>query len=89
MAAALLGDGHATWHLATSAEAVDRGLTMRFSDWYCSTGPSIDWVEGNEPTDQELASAPRTSTTVHTHLLGTAFGDPASQRFLGAAIKLL
>ena len=23
----------------------------------------IDWVEGNGPTDQELASAPRTSTT--------------------------
>ena len=36
VAAALLGDGHATWHLATSAEAVDRGLTMRSSDWYCS-----------------------------------------------------
>ena len=32
VAAALLGDGHATWHLATSAEAVDRGLTMRSSD---------------------------------------------------------
>ena len=33
VAAALLGDGHAAWHLATSAEAVDRGLAMRFSDW--------------------------------------------------------
>ena len=31
MAAALLGDGHAAWHLATSAEAVDRGLAMHFS----------------------------------------------------------
>ena len=37
VAAALLGDGHAAWHLATSAEAVDRGLAMRFSDWYCFT----------------------------------------------------
>ena len=36
VAAALLGDGHATWHLATSAEAVDRGLTMRSGDGYCS-----------------------------------------------------
>ena len=26
-------------HLATSAEAVDRGLTMRSSDWYCSPEP--------------------------------------------------
>ena len=32
VATALLGDGHAAWHLATSAEAVDRGLTMRSSD---------------------------------------------------------
>ena len=32
VAAALLGDAHATWHLATSAEAVDWGLAMRFSD---------------------------------------------------------
>ena len=31
MAAALLGDGHVVWHLATSAEAVDRGLAMHFS----------------------------------------------------------
>ena len=30
--AALLGDGRAAWHLATSAEAVDRGLMMRSSD---------------------------------------------------------
>ena len=36
VAAALLGDGHAAWHLATSAEAVDRGLTMRSSDDICS-----------------------------------------------------
>ena len=36
VAAALLGDGHAAWHLATSAEAVDRGLVMRSRDWYCS-----------------------------------------------------
>jgi hypothetical protein len=35
VAAALLGDGHAAWHLATSAEAVDRGLTMRSSDEIC------------------------------------------------------
>ena len=31
VAAALLGDGHAAWHLATSTEAVDRGLVMRSS----------------------------------------------------------
>ena len=36
MAAMLLGDGHAAWHLTTSAEAVDRGLVMGFSEWYCS-----------------------------------------------------
>ena len=36
MAAALLGDGHAAWHLATSAEAVDRELVMRTSEWYCA-----------------------------------------------------
>ena len=36
VAAALLGDGLAAWHLATSAEAVDRELMMRFSEWYCS-----------------------------------------------------
>ena len=32
MAAALLGDGHAAWHLATCVEAVDRGLVMHSSD---------------------------------------------------------
>ena len=32
MATALLGDGPPAWHLATSAEAVDRGLVMRFCD---------------------------------------------------------
>ena len=31
VAVALLGDGHAAWHLATSAAAVDRGLVMRSS----------------------------------------------------------
>ena len=36
VAAALLGDGHAAWHLATSAEAVDRGLAMRSTDEICS-----------------------------------------------------
>ena len=39
VAAALLGDGHAAWHLATSAEAVDRGLAMRSSDEICSPTP--------------------------------------------------
>ena len=39
VAAALLGDGHATWHLATSAEAVDRGLAMRSSGEICSPTP--------------------------------------------------
>eukprot|EP00966_Prymnesium_polylepis_P131861 3049180-Prymnesium_polylepis.1 len=29
VAAALLGDGLAAWHLAASAEAADRGLAMR------------------------------------------------------------
>eukprot|EP00966_Prymnesium_polylepis_P015563 359859-Prymnesium_polylepis.1 len=29
VAAALLGDGLGAWHLATSAEAADRGLAMR------------------------------------------------------------
>ena len=33
VAAALLGDGRAAWHLATSAEAVDRVMAMCFSDW--------------------------------------------------------
>ena len=32
VAAALLGNGHAAWQLATSAEAVDRGLAMHFND---------------------------------------------------------
>ena len=32
VAAALLGDGPAAWHLATSAEAADRGLATRSSD---------------------------------------------------------
>ena len=32
VAAALLGDGLAAWHLATSAETADRGLVMRSSD---------------------------------------------------------
>ena len=32
VAAALLGDGDAAWHLATSAEAADRGLVMHVSD---------------------------------------------------------
>ena len=32
VAASLLRDGHAAWHLATSTEAADRGLVMRFSD---------------------------------------------------------
>ena len=31
VAAALLGDGPAVWHLATSAEAADRGMAMRLS----------------------------------------------------------
>ena len=35
VAAALLGDGHAAWHLATSAEAVDRGLVMGSSAEIC------------------------------------------------------
>ena len=30
VAAALLGDGPAVWHLATRAEAADRGMAMRF-----------------------------------------------------------
>jgi hypothetical protein len=41
VAAALLGDGHAACHLATSAEAADRGLVMRSSDWYCPPDVSI------------------------------------------------
>ena len=36
VASAPLGDGHAAWQLATSAEAVERGLVMGFSEWYCS-----------------------------------------------------
>ena len=36
VAAALLGDGPAVWHLATSAEAADRGMAMRLSAWYCT-----------------------------------------------------
>ena len=36
VAAALLGDGLAAWHLATSTEAVNRGLIMRSSEWYCT-----------------------------------------------------
>ena len=36
VAATLLGDGPPAWHLATSAEAVDRGLVMRTSDEICS-----------------------------------------------------
>ena len=39
MAAALLGDVPAARHLATSAEAVDRGTVMRSSDVYCITAP--------------------------------------------------
>ena len=43
VAAALLGDGHAAWHLATSAEAVDRGLAMRFSDEICSPDAGVQY----------------------------------------------
>ena len=43
VAAALLGDGHATWHLATSAEAVHRGLTMRSSDDICSPDAGVHY----------------------------------------------
>ena len=45
VAAALLGDGHAAWHIATSAEAADRGLVMRFSDWYCSPDSDANYCE--------------------------------------------
>ena len=31
MAAALLGDGPAVWHLATSTETVNRGMAMRLT----------------------------------------------------------
>ena len=39
MAAALLGDILAAWHLATSTEAADRGMAMRLSDVYCTPAP--------------------------------------------------
>ena len=39
VAAELIGGVPATWHLATSAEAADRGMVMRLSDVYCTPAP--------------------------------------------------
>ena len=45
------GDDLAAWHLATSAEAADRGLEMRSSEWYC-TPVSGEWI--NQPLRSQL-----------------------------------
>ena len=44
VAAALLGDGPAVWHLATSAEAADRGMAMRLSGEIYSPEAGIQCV---------------------------------------------
>ena len=44
VAAALLGDIPAAWHLATSTEAADRGLAMRLSDEIYSPGAGVQYT---------------------------------------------
>ena len=43
VATALLGDGPPVWHIATGAEAVDRGLVMRSSDNICSPDAGVQY----------------------------------------------
>ena len=73
VAAALLGDGHAAWHLATNAEAADRGLVMLSSEWYC---PPASPGEHNfirafsrrvDPSVEEEGDGHATSATGRAH----------------------
>ena len=72
VAAALLGNGHAAWQLATSAEVVDRGLAMRSSGWYCSPGV------GEQISPLERIANPRSTASALVARCHVAWPSPRS-----------